>query len=88
MEIEEESNLMKGSCLVYGNIRQKYGDLKMEDDLVSFFSDVLEERERLDDEERNPGGADDATDGASGGSQPPPASLGPTSQFGAHQPSY
>ena len=79
MEIEEESHLMEESCPVYGNIRQKYGDLKMEDDLVSFFSDVLEERERLDDEERNPGGGEDATDGASGGSQPPPASLGPTS---------
>ena len=72
---------MEGSCPVYGNIRRKYGDLKMEDDLVSFFSDVLEERERLDDGERSPGGGEDTTDGASGSSQP-------TSQFGAHQPSY
>ena len=81
MEIEDESHLMEGSCPVYGNIRQKYGDLNMEDDIISFFCEVLEERERLDDEERSPGGGEDATDGASGGSQPPPASLG------AHQPS-
>ena len=73
---EEESHLMDGSCSIYGNIRRKYGDLSGEDDLVSFFSDILEERERLDDEERSPSGGEDATDGASGGSQPPPASLG------------
>ena len=48
----------------------------MEDDIISFFCEVLEERERLDDEERSPGGGEDATDGASGGSQPSPASLG------------
>ena len=61
MEIEDESHLMEGSCPVYGNIRQKYGDLNMEDDIISFFCEVLEERERLDDEERSPGGGEDAT---------------------------
>ena len=43
--------------------------------MILFFSEVLEERERLEDEERSASGAEDATDAASGGSTPSPASL-------------
>ena len=39
-ETEEESHLMDGSCEVYGEIRQKYGDLANEEDLILFFSEV------------------------------------------------
>ena len=39
---EDESHL----CIIYGEIRRKYGKMENEDDLVKFFSEVLEERDR------------------------------------------
>ena len=45
---EEESHLLAGSCRIYGSIRQKYGDLEDESDLVDFFNEVLEKREELE----------------------------------------
>ena len=49
---EEESHILDGSCQVYGDIRRKYDNLEKEDDLVKFFREVLDERERLEDEEK------------------------------------
>ena len=45
---EQESHLLAGSCRVYGDIRQKYGDLEDDEDLVRFFTEVLERREELE----------------------------------------
>ena len=45
---EEEAHLLSGSCRVYGDIRRLYGDLDDEEDLISFFNQVLERREELD----------------------------------------
>ena len=53
---------------MYGEIRRKFGDLESEEDLVKFFSEVLEERDRLEEEEREQmetSGAKDTTDEAS-----------------------
>ena len=72
---EYESHLLDGSCKVYGTIRSKYGEMKTEDDLVNFFSEVLEERDRLEDEEDHPGDGGTITDIASGGHQLPHAHL-------------
>ena len=81
---EDESHLLEGGCPVYGSIRRRYGSLDSEDDLVKFFSEVLNERERLEDEEkeeeerrRNQGGEVIAMDAASGRVNFPHASLGP-----------
>ena len=73
---EYESHLLDGRCKVYGTIRSKYGEMKTEDDLVNFFSEVLEERDRLEDEEEHPGDGGTITDIASGGHQLPHADLG------------
>ena len=34
---KQESHLLAGSCKVYGDIRQKFGDLDDEENLVEFF---------------------------------------------------
>ena len=47
-EKEQESHLLAGRCKVYGDIREKYGELEDEEDLVSFFMEVLERREELE----------------------------------------
>jgi hypothetical protein len=49
---EEESHLMTGDCPVYGDLKEKYGDLNSDENLVGFFADILARRERLEDEER------------------------------------
>ena len=36
---------MDGKCEAYSKIREKYGDLTTDEDLVSYFSEILEERE-------------------------------------------
>ena len=63
--IENETHIIEGNCETYSQIRNKYRDLETEDNLVAFFSEVLEERERLEEEERSPsgGGGDTMEDG-------------------------
>ena len=84
-EKENESHLLKGECKVYGKIRNKYGIICNEEDLVDFFGEVLQERERLEEEEEreieeemrgNPSGEGIAADAASGGPRPSHAGLG------------
>ena len=48
---EVEGHLTSGKCPVYGDIRERYTDLKNDDDLVHFFQEVLDRREMLDKEE-------------------------------------
>ena len=47
-EKEQESHLLAGACKVYGDIRHKYGDMEDEEDLLNFFTEVLERREELE----------------------------------------
>ena len=51
-EREEESHLMTGNCPVYGDLREKYGDLESDENLVSFFSEILARRDSLEEAER------------------------------------
>ena len=51
--IEDEPHLLSGTCKVYGDIRSKYGDLRDDQSLVRFFTEVLEKREALDEEDKN-----------------------------------
>ena len=39
---------MSGQCKVYGDLTLQYDDLTNDDNLVSFFNDVLARREELD----------------------------------------
>ena len=43
---------MSGRCDVYKDIRQSYGDLQNDDDLVNFFKKVLVRREQLEEAKR------------------------------------
>ena len=78
---EDESHLLEGNCSVYGQIRKKFGIIQSEESLIRFFSEVLEERERLEEAEeqarRSPSGGEHTTDAASvGPNSPAQASLG------------
>ena len=50
--LEEEPHLLSGNCEVFGEIRGKYGDLNDDASLVSFFKEVLELRDILDEAEK------------------------------------
>ena len=53
---EKEAHLTSGSCPVYSDIREKYTSLEDDQDLVSYFQEVLDRRDlldRLEDEERD-----------------------------------
>ena len=55
-EKEKEAHITLGSCPIYDDIWENRGDLENNDDLVKFFSAVLERRDlldRLDEEERD-----------------------------------
>ena len=48
---EDENHLISGNCEVYKDIRTKYENLENLEDLLNFFNEVLERRDKLDDEE-------------------------------------
>ena len=53
---EKEVHLTSGNCPVYSDIREKYTSLEDDQDLVSYFQEVLDRRDlldRLEDEERD-----------------------------------
>ena len=55
-EKEKEAHLTSGNCPIYDDIWEKRGDLENNEDLVKFFSAVLERRDlldRLEEEERD-----------------------------------
>ena len=48
---EDENHLLSGSCPIYKDIRDKYGDIESDTDLVNYFNDILarrEERQKID----------------------------------------
>ena len=50
---EEESHLLSGVCEIYGEIRDKYSNLNDDNQLVDFFNEVLAQRDKLEEEEKN-----------------------------------
>ena len=44
---------MSGNCEVYGEIRGKYDNLEDDENLVQFFTEVLQMRDELDEKENN-----------------------------------
>ena len=50
---EEESHLLSGVCEIYGEIRDKYSNLNDDNQLVNFFNEVLAQRDKLEEEEKN-----------------------------------
>ena len=49
---ESESHLMSGRCSVYGDLKDNFGDLEEDDNLVNFFLAVLDRRDQFEEEER------------------------------------
>ena len=49
---ETESHIMSGTCKVYGDLIQDFGDLHEDSNLVSFFKAVLDRRDFLEEEEQ------------------------------------
>ena len=47
-EMEKEAHITSGNCPIYDDIWEKRGDLENNEDLVKFFSAVLERRDLLD----------------------------------------
>ena len=45
---EDENHLLSGNCELYGSMRDKYGDLREDENLVKFFTAVLEMRDKFD----------------------------------------
>ena len=50
---ETETHLMSGHCPSYSNIRGKYENFDNDEDLLSYFKEVLEKRDELDREAEN-----------------------------------
>ena len=47
-EKENESHIKDGTCPIYSDIWEKYGDIDNDEDLVIFFSEVLERKSKLE----------------------------------------
>ena len=45
---EKEIHITSGDCPVYSDIRQKYSSFDSDEDLVSYFAQVLERRDAID----------------------------------------
>ena len=45
---EQEKHITSGQCPVYSDIREKYEDFKNDEDLVSYFDEVLDRRDRIE----------------------------------------
>ena len=50
LALEEEAHLTGGNCPVYGDLRADYPDLGSDEQLLGFFTAVLERRGRLEEE--------------------------------------
>ena len=48
---EEEAHLVRGECPVYGDLREEFPDTMGDEQLVDFFTMVLERRKELEEEE-------------------------------------
>ena len=47
---EEESHLTLGNCKVFGDLKERFGDLHDDENLVQFFQEVLARRDEIDKE--------------------------------------
>ena len=45
---EEESHLTSGKCTVFGDLKERFGDLHDDENLVQFFQEVLARRDKID----------------------------------------
>ena len=57
---EVESHLTGGNCTLYNDIREKYGKLENDSELVNFFQEILERREEMDEAEEAGRNSDNA----------------------------
>ena len=54
--IEEEQEDMRTSCPMHADLRANYSNLDDDEVLVKFFREVLERRDKINDEQRSRGG--------------------------------
>ena len=47
---EEESHLTSRRCTLFGDLRDRFGDLHNDENLVHFFQEVLARRDKMDKE--------------------------------------
>lgn len=66
-EIEKESHIIEGKCEAYKDIRANFDTLDDDENLLAFFKEVIERREKLEEEM-----------GAGPGGQPCPPAGGET----------
>ena len=50
--------MLSGQCEVFGEIRASYGDLKDDESLAKFFKEVLNKRDKIDEEAKKRVGTD------------------------------
>ena len=55
LQKEKEDHIKEGNCEAYKDLRQKYDNLDNDNDLLQYFNEVLERRERLEEEEARAG---------------------------------
>ena len=51
-DIEQEGHIVSGKCDIYSDLRDKYGDLSEDKNLVEFFKAVLERRDEIEEEDK------------------------------------
>ena len=50
--VEDEGHIVSGLCPVYGGLRTQFGDLGEDQNLVAFFTAVLDRRDELEEDDR------------------------------------
>ena len=50
--VEDEGHIVCGVCSVYGGLRTQFGDLGEDQNLVAFFTAVLDRRDELEEDDR------------------------------------
>ena len=56
---EKEGHITSGQCPIYSDIREKYLDFNNDEDLVSYFDEVLKRRELIQSMDEDKRGFDD-----------------------------
>ena len=51
-DIGQEGHIVSGKCEIYSDLRDKYGDLSEDKNLVEFFKAVLERRDEIEEEDK------------------------------------
>ena len=76
LEKEQENHIIEGKCSAYKDIRERHENLEIDENLLEYFKEVMERRERQEEEEARAGPGGKSCQLA-GGEPTPPISLVP-----------